>query len=184
MQRLRVFHAQCARAMCRVTRKHTWEHHISSEQLRERLGLDSIELYIHARQLRWLGHVRRMGPERLPRGGSCSPRGWRTSARRARRSSPTAAPWPRRWTPSTLTPRAGPSSPRTAERGARCCAVARGAAGLPAGATAAGSDADVALPRAAAARRRHAHQRRDRRVEARRERQLLTTSRCAACPSL
>ena len=29
--------------MCRVTRKHTWEHHISSEQLRERLGLDSIE---------------------------------------------------------------------------------------------------------------------------------------------
>ena len=25
MQRLRVFHAQCARAMCRVTRKHTWE---------------------------------------------------------------------------------------------------------------------------------------------------------------
>ena len=43
MQRLRVFHAQCARAMCRVTRKHTWEHHISSEQLRERLGLDSMD---------------------------------------------------------------------------------------------------------------------------------------------
>ena len=40
------------------------------------------------------------------------------------------------------------------------------------------------LPRVAAARRRHAHQRRDRRVEARRERQLLTTSRCAACLSL
>ena len=29
-QRLRVFHAQCLRAMCRVTRKHTWEHHITS----------------------------------------------------------------------------------------------------------------------------------------------------------
>ena len=42
MQQLRVFHAQSVRAMCRVTRKHTWEHHISSEQLRERLGLDSI----------------------------------------------------------------------------------------------------------------------------------------------
>ena len=39
----------------------------SSEQLRERLGLDSIEYYIARRQLRWLGHVRRMGPERLPR---------------------------------------------------------------------------------------------------------------------
>ena len=36
------------------------------------------------------------------------------------------------------------SSPRTAERGARCCAVWRGAAGLPAGAAAAGADADVA----------------------------------------
>ena len=67
MQRLRVFHAQSVRAMCRVTRKHTWEHHISSEQLRERLGLDSIEYYIARRQLRWLGHVLRMGPERLPR---------------------------------------------------------------------------------------------------------------------
>ena len=53
--------------MCRVTRKHTWERHISSEQLRERLGLDSIEYYIARRQLRWLGHVLRMGPERLPR---------------------------------------------------------------------------------------------------------------------
>ena len=44
-----------------------WEHHISSEQLHERLGLDSIEYYIARRQLRWLGHVLRMGPERLPR---------------------------------------------------------------------------------------------------------------------
>ena len=39
----------------------------SSEQQRERLGLDSIEYYIARRQLRWLGHVLRMGPERLPR---------------------------------------------------------------------------------------------------------------------
>ena len=40
---------------------------ISFEPLRERLGLDSIEYYIARRQLRWLGHVLRMGPERLPR---------------------------------------------------------------------------------------------------------------------
>ena len=58
--------------MPRDARAHTWEHHISSEQLRERLGLDSIEYYVARRQLRWLGHVRRMGPEaaavlRLPR---------------------------------------------------------------------------------------------------------------------
>ena len=184
MQRLRVFHAQCARAMCRVTRKHTWEHHISSEQLRERLGLDSIELYIHARQLRWLGHVRRMGPERLPR---LMLSAWVAHKR------PAGAPQftygrtiakamdvfdldPVRW-PELAADR---GAWRTMLRSAQW----RGAAGLPAGATAAGSDADVALPRAAAARRRHAHQRRDRRVEARRERQLLTTSRCAACPSL
>ena len=73
---------------------------------------------------------------------------------------------------------------RGPRRVARDAPQRRGAGGLQAGAAAAGADADVALPRAAAARRRHAHQRRDRRVEARRERQLLTTSRCAACLSL
>ena len=73
MQRLRVFHAQSVRAMCRVTRKHTWEHHISSEELRERLGLDSIECTSTSRaascagSLHWLSHVLRMGPERLLR---------------------------------------------------------------------------------------------------------------------
>ena len=67
LQRLRAFHAQCVRAMCRVSRKHTWEHHIASDELRGRLGLDSIDYYVARRQLRWLGHVRRMAPERLPR---------------------------------------------------------------------------------------------------------------------
>jgi hypothetical protein len=66
-QRLRVFHAQCLRAMCRVTRKHTWEHHITSVELMQRLGLDSIDFYVARRQMRWLGHVRRMPMERLPR---------------------------------------------------------------------------------------------------------------------
>ena len=42
-------------------------YHEKSGSLRLRLGLDSIEYYIARRQLRWLGHVRRMGPERLPR---------------------------------------------------------------------------------------------------------------------
>jgi len=65
--RLRVFHAQCIRVMCRVTLKHTWEHHLSSQCLARRLGLDSIDILVTRRQLRWLGHVRRMGDERLPR---------------------------------------------------------------------------------------------------------------------
>ena len=67
MQRLRAFHGQCVRAMCRVTRTHTWRHHITSEELRERLSLDCIDYYVARRQLRWLGHVSRMNFERLPR---------------------------------------------------------------------------------------------------------------------
>ena len=66
-RRLRAFHARCVRAMCRVSRKHTWDHHISTTALERRLGLDSIDIYLSRRQLRWVGHVRRMGYERLPR---------------------------------------------------------------------------------------------------------------------
>ena len=53
--------------MSRVSRKHTWEHRISSMQLMQELGLDAIDFYVARRQLRWLGHVSRMGWERLPR---------------------------------------------------------------------------------------------------------------------
>ena len=66
-RRLRVFHARCVRAMCRVSRKHTWEHHISTATLERRLGIDSIDMYLSRRQLRWLGHIRRMEYDRLPR---------------------------------------------------------------------------------------------------------------------
>ena len=52
LQRLRVFHHACLRAMCRVTRKHTMDHHISSEALMRRLGLDAIDFYVAQRQLR------------------------------------------------------------------------------------------------------------------------------------
>ena len=65
--RLRVFHAQCLRVMSRVTRKHTWDHHISTQELGQQLGLESIDVYVTRRQLRWLGHVSRMSFERLPR---------------------------------------------------------------------------------------------------------------------
>ena len=67
LHRLRTFHARCVRSMHRVTRKHTWDHHISTQELEQRLGLETIDFYISRRQLRWLGHVSRMGPERLPR---------------------------------------------------------------------------------------------------------------------
>ena len=67
LQQLRVLHARCLRSMCRVTRKHTWDHHISTEELMSRTGLDSADFYVAQRQLRWLGHVARMDFHRLPR---------------------------------------------------------------------------------------------------------------------
>jgi hypothetical protein len=67
LSRLRVFHNQCVRTMCRVTRKHTWKHSITDETLRQRLNLHPVEFYIYGRQLIWLGKVTRMEMSRLPR---------------------------------------------------------------------------------------------------------------------
>ena len=66
-RQLRNFHARCVRAMCRVTRRHTRTHRISTADLLTRLGLPSIDTYITRRQLRWAGHVSRMEYSRLPR---------------------------------------------------------------------------------------------------------------------
>ena len=65
--RLRTFHARCVRAMCRVTRKHTREHRISTFALLKRIGLRTADAYVTRRQLRWAGHVARMDFSRLPR---------------------------------------------------------------------------------------------------------------------
>ena len=68
LHRLRGMHAQHLRAMCRVTRTHVWKHHLSTQELGQRLGLESIDMEIARRQLRWAGHVSRMDYEsRLPR---------------------------------------------------------------------------------------------------------------------
>ena len=66
-RQLRNFHARCVRAMCRVTRRHTRTHRISTVQLLARLGLPTIDSFITRRQLRWAGHVSRMDFRRLPR---------------------------------------------------------------------------------------------------------------------
>jgi hypothetical protein len=63
---LRDFHNRCIRSMCIVSSKHTWEHIISSVQLRARIGRRSLEFYIYYRQLCWLGNVSRMDSSRLP----------------------------------------------------------------------------------------------------------------------
>ena len=63
-----VFHNQCIRTMCRVTRKHTWTHRISDDSLLQRLHLHPIiNYYIHGRKLCWLGKVARMSTSRLLR---------------------------------------------------------------------------------------------------------------------
>ena len=47
---------------------HVWRHHLSTQELGQRLGLKSIDMEIARRQLRWAGHVSRMDYEmRLPR---------------------------------------------------------------------------------------------------------------------
>ena len=65
--RLRAFHARSIRAICRVNRKHTRDHHISNEMLQTRTGIMPIDVYITRHQLRWAGHVARMPYNRLPR---------------------------------------------------------------------------------------------------------------------
>lgn len=64
---LRLFHARCARAMCRVNRLHVRKHRISTSELLDRVGLLPMDVYATRRNLRWAGHVARMSFERLPR---------------------------------------------------------------------------------------------------------------------
>ncbi len=85
LARLRAFHHRCIRVMCGVTRWHVWRHHIRNAELRSRLRLETIDVYIWYRQLRWAGHVARMGHERFPRkfltswAGSSSASAWASS---------------------------------------------------------------------------------------------------------
>ena len=64
---LRTTHHDALRAMCRVSRMDTWEQHISPQELGQRLDLKTMDHYVTARQLRWLGHVGRMPMKRIPR---------------------------------------------------------------------------------------------------------------------
>ena len=65
--RLRTMQAYHLRVMCRVTRVHVREQEITTRQLSEEIGVAPIDVYIDRRQLRYLGHVARMPPERYPR---------------------------------------------------------------------------------------------------------------------
>ena len=59
--------ATAIRSMCRVSRKHMWDHHVSTQELGQRLGISTMDTHVTRRQLRWAGHVSRMDFIRLPR---------------------------------------------------------------------------------------------------------------------
>ena len=66
-RRLKSFHHRCIRAMCRISRKQSWEYRITNVELMNRVSIISIDTYIVQKQLRWAGHVSRMPWNRLPR---------------------------------------------------------------------------------------------------------------------
>ena len=60
--------AQHLRVMAGVSWTHMWDEHISTQALQQLLHIDSVDMCVARRQLRWLGHMRRMDFEsRLPR---------------------------------------------------------------------------------------------------------------------
>ena len=61
------FHNRCVRSICNVSMRDVFEKRLSTQCLLDRIGLKSIRAYCTKRQLRWAGHVARMGFERLPR---------------------------------------------------------------------------------------------------------------------
>jgi hypothetical protein len=65
--KLRAFHNQCVRRMCRTTTHQQWKSHIRNSTLRCRLRVEEIEVYVYRRQLAWLGDISRMPMDRMPR---------------------------------------------------------------------------------------------------------------------
>ena len=68
MRRLRAFHNRCIRSILGVSKHQQWRDQITSEQLAASFGMeDSIEDLLMTYRLRWIGHIARMGDERLPK---------------------------------------------------------------------------------------------------------------------
>ena len=65
--RLQAFYNTCVRSMCRINRWHSRTHRISQAELEARIGLRPFDEVLRVQQLRWAGHVIRMGKDRLPR---------------------------------------------------------------------------------------------------------------------
>ena len=62
-RRLNSFHLRCLRRILDIS----WEQHIPDTEVLRRAGTLSMHAILQQRRLRWLGHVHRMAPNRLPR---------------------------------------------------------------------------------------------------------------------
>ena len=68
VRRLTTFHNHCMRTILGVTRCQQWEQRLTSRTLANRFGMGwTIPDIIMDRRLQWLGHLGRMGDERLPK---------------------------------------------------------------------------------------------------------------------
>ena len=67
LQKLEVFHNQCVRDMCQVTRHMQWKRRIRTKTLLRRTKLPTIREMVASRQLRWVGKVARMDDSRTPK---------------------------------------------------------------------------------------------------------------------
>ena len=62
-RRLEAFHHRCLRRILRVW----WWEKVTNEEVRERTGMGLLSTIIQKRRLQWVGHVERMGEDRMPR---------------------------------------------------------------------------------------------------------------------
>src|SRR6202000_1458805 len=54
------------RMIAETSRRQLWDEHIRNEDIRDNLGVDSVEEAAGVSRLRWFGHVQRMQSDRLP----------------------------------------------------------------------------------------------------------------------
>ena len=62
-KKINTFHLRCLRRILGIT----WQHKITNEEVLRRTGLTTMYFILSQRRLRWLGHVLRMGEERIPK---------------------------------------------------------------------------------------------------------------------
>ena len=67
-RKLEVFHNRCLRSILGISTSCPWTEHISSVQVRQMFGMEeSLEDFVSARRLRWLGHLARIEEDHLPK---------------------------------------------------------------------------------------------------------------------